>query len=72
MKDMNMVVELDNKIKEEMSKKLDDLLKEMKRHEVKSSEDMLERNEKIMSVLNYETECINKLIELYEDKMGDK
>jgi hypothetical protein len=68
MEDMTMTVELDSKIKEEMSKKLDDLLKEIKEYEVKSSEEMLERNKKIMGVLDYETECINKLIEMYEDK----
>jgi hypothetical protein len=68
MKDMTITVELDSKIKKLMSGKLDDLLDEMWEYEVKTNEEMLERNKKIMSVLDYETECINRLIELYEDK----
>jgi len=64
----NLKLDFDNKIKKLMNEKLDVMLKEIRENEVKDSEEMLERNAKIMEILKYEDKCLQRLIELTGDR----
>lgn len=68
MKDLDIEIEL----KEKMSEKIDELLKEFDKRRVETNEEMINYNNKVMAMLDYETECINRLIDLYEDKVEEK
>lgn len=61
--DITVKINLDTYIKKIMSEKIDAMIKEMREHEVKSNEEMVERNKKIIALLDFETNCINGLIE---------
>jgi hypothetical protein len=49
-KDMTVTIKFDTYIKKILSEKVDDMLKEIREREVKTDEEMLERNKKIMKL----------------------
>lgn len=66
MKDIKLKVEIDGAIKDILIKKIDDMMEEMREYEVKTSEKMLERNKKIMALLDEEDIIIKNLIAMEE------
>lgn len=69
---MNNELEMEIKIKTEMNRILEQKLRQMKEEEEqKTPEQMVDYNKKIMDILEWEDECLARIMESYDRVRGD-